>query len=61
MLRIAGADSAEIGQRLTSRLEDAEFDLQHVILADIALSEQPARAADGTTELVIEALTIARD
>lgn len=60
-LRITGADSAEIGCRLTTEIEDAEFDLQRFILADIAVADGGVRAVDGATEIAIEALTIASD
>ena len=43
------------------RLEDAEFVIPGVIVADIAIVEPPRRARDGSTELAIEALTVASD
>ncbi len=58
-LRIAGADSAAVAERLTSGLEDAQFHIPGQIVADIALVEKPQPTADGSTALNIEALTIA--
>ena len=60
-LRVSGADSAEIAERMCMGLEDAEFSIPGMLVADIALVGQPRRAADGATELMIEALTILAD
>ncbi len=56
--RIIGPQSAAVAQRLTHRLEDAEFVIPGQIVADVALAGEPERCADGSTALIIEALTI---
>ena len=42
-------------------LEDAEFSIPGIIVADIALAETPKFALVGSTSLIIEALTISED
>jgi hypothetical protein len=42
-------------------LEDAEFSIPGVIVADIAAAGAPVRAPDGSTSIRIEALTVAAD
>jgi hypothetical protein len=42
-------------------LEDAEFSIPGVIVADIAVLGEPERAIDGSTMIVIEALTVGDD
>jgi hypothetical protein len=56
-LRVAGSDSAEAVEPMCSGLGDAEFSIAGLLVADIALAATPRQAADGATELVIEALT----
>lgn len=58
-LRICGPDSAAAVGRLTSGLEEAEFDIPGQIVADIAVVGGPDRASDGSTTLNLEALTVA--
>ena len=58
-LRISGADSGVVAERMCTDLEDCEFSIAGLVVADIALAGTPRRAPDGATELVIEALTIA--
>lgn len=60
-LRIAGADSADIAERMCTGLEDAEFSIPGILVADIAVVGQPRPAADGATDIMIEALTILAD
>ena len=60
-LRVTGTDSAAVVARMCDGLEDAEFSIPGLLVADIGLVGTPNRAADGSTELVIEALTIADD
>jgi hypothetical protein len=57
-LRIRGAGSGQIAQRLCAGLEDAEFDIPGQIVADIAIRGEPARQPDGAVVINIEALTI---
>jgi hypothetical protein len=58
-LRIAGPHSDAVAQRLTHGLEDADFVIPGQIVADLAVVSGPERTGDGSTQLSIEALTIA--
>ena len=42
-------------------LEDAEFSIPGVIVADIGLADAPAYGRDGSTTIIVEALTVAAD
>lgn len=57
-LRIPGAGSGAVAERLLAGLADAEFDIPGQIVADIAVRSAPSRLADGSVVLDIEALTI---
>jgi len=58
-LRISGSDSGAVAERMCAGLEEHEFSIAGIVVADVALAGTPTRAPDGATELVIEALTIA--
>ena len=58
-LRVTGRGSSEVAERIGAGIQDAEFNIPGQIVADIAVSGEPAHAADGSTVLTIEALTIA--
>jgi hypothetical protein len=60
-LRIRDPDSRYIAERMCAGLEDAEFSIPGVIVADIGLAEPATRGMDGSTSLTIEALTVAED
>ena len=60
-LRVTGLDSGEVVERMCAGLEDAEFSIPGLLVADVGTVVTPRRAPDGATELVIEALTIASD
>ena len=60
-LRVSPPHSDAIAQRMCANLEDAEFAIPGLIVADIAVSGAPRRSADGSTHVTIEALTIAED
>ena len=60
-LRVSPPHSDAIAQRMCAGLEDAEFSIPGLIVADIAVAGAPRRSADGSTTLIIEALTIAGD
>ena len=60
-LRIPGPDSRLVVDRMCDGLEDAEFSIPGVIVADIALAKPPALAPDGSVTITIEALTVAAD
>jgi hypothetical protein len=57
-LRVPAPNSGEVVERLCNGLEDAEFRLPGLIVADITVCGEPARASDGATSVTIEALTI---
>jgi hypothetical protein len=48
-------------ERICAGLEDAEFSIPGVIVADIGVAGIARRAADGSTSLTIEALTVTED
>ena len=58
-LRVTAPASEEVVRRITSGLEDAEFQIPGHLVADIAVVGMPERSNDGSTILCIEALTIA--
>ena len=60
-MRVPGPDSAAIVQRMCNGLEEAEFSIPGVIVADIARLGEARRELDGSTTLTIEALTIGDD
>jgi len=60
-LRIPGPDSRLVMERMCDGLEDADFSIPGVIVADVALAEAPLHALDGSTIITIEALTVAAD
>lgn len=60
-LRVTGPDSPEVVRRMCTGLEEAEFSIHGLFVADICVAGTPRRAPDGATELIIEALTIAAD
>ena len=60
-LRITGPHSAQVAERMSAGLADAEFSIPGTIVADIAVVGAPRRSSDGATELMIEALTVAAD
>lgn len=57
-LRIPAPDAQIIAARLVDGIEDAEFSIPGHIVADIAVPAPPARAADGSVTVAIEALTV---
>lgn len=60
-LRVIGSGSAEIAQRICAGVEDAEFSIPGVIVADIAAVGTPTRGLDRSTEFMIEALTVSEN
>ena len=60
-LRVTGPDSSQVTERMCAGLEDAEFSIPGLLVADIRTVGKPRRTPDGATELIIEALTIASD
>jgi hypothetical protein len=60
-LRIHRPGSGEVARRMCDGIADAEFSIPGLLVADIALDGAPPTAPDGSTDLIIEALTIAAD
>ena len=60
-LRVTGCDSRQVVERMCAGLEDVEFSIPGVLVADIAIVGSPRRASDGAMELVVEALTVSED
>jgi hypothetical protein len=60
-LRVPGADSRPVVRRMCAGLEEAEFSIPGMIVADICVAASPRREADGSTIIVIEALTVTED
>ena len=60
-LRVPGPDSMIVLERMCDGLEDAEFNLRGLIVADIVVTDGPHQATDGSATLTIEALTVADD
>ena len=60
-LRVAGPGAGEAVRRMCAGLDDAEFSIPGIIVADIGVIGAPSQAIDGSIELTIEALTISED
>jgi hypothetical protein len=60
-LRVPAPDSHAVVQRMCAGLEEVEFSIPGVIVADIGVAGAPSRAPDGSTLITIEALTVAED
>ena len=60
-LRITGPHSESFAQRMVHRIEDSEFAIPGVLVADIAVTEGPARQRDGSVAVTLEALTLESD
>ncbi len=59
-LRLIGPDAAAAAQSLCNDLEDAEFSIPGLIIADIGLCGPPRQSTDGSLEISLEAPTIAK-
>ena len=57
-LHIVGSYADAYAARLSHRLEDAEFSIPGILVADIALGDGPDVLSDGSVVLSIEALTV---
>jgi len=60
-MRLPGPRAGEIVERMCAGLEDAEFSIPGIIVADIAVLGDPKRALDGSVSVTIEALTVSED
>ena len=58
-LRILGDRAANLAERLTCGLADAEFAIPGHLVADITVVGEPRREVDGGLTVTIEALTLA--
>jgi hypothetical protein len=60
-LRVTGSDSETAVCRMCDGLEDAEFSIPGILVADIAVTSEPERALDLSTSVTIEVLTVSGD
>jgi hypothetical protein len=60
-LRVPGPGSSQIVERMCAGLEDAEFSISGVVVADIGVAGEPSHGLDGSISLVVEALTVSND
>jgi hypothetical protein len=60
-LRVAGPAPDDAVRRMCAGLDDAEFSIPGLLVADVGVIGAPAQAIDGSIELTIEALTISED
>jgi len=60
-LRVTGANSGHVVDRMCAGLEDAEFSIPGLLVADIQVVGSPVRSPGGSIELTVEALTISED
>ena len=60
-LRVTAPDSRLIVDRMCAGLEDAEFSIPGVIVADIGVVGEIKSSFDRSTSVTIEALTVAED
>ena len=60
-LRVTGPDARIAVERMCDGLEDAEFSIPGVIVADVGVAGTPSRSLDGSINLSIEALTVSED
>jgi hypothetical protein len=60
-LRVPGPDSMATVERMCAGIEDAEFTIPGIIVADIVPLGEPQRGLDGSLSLTIEALTVSED
>ena len=59
VIRITGPHSDAVARRMTHGIEDADFIIPGQIVADISVVGEAKPCSDGSTELSLEALTIA--
>lgn len=57
-LHIIGANADAHAARMAHRLEEAEFAIPGILVADIIISDGPKILFDGSATLAIEALTV---
>jgi hypothetical protein len=60
-VRVTGSDSGSGVERMLRGLEDAEFSIPGLVVADIAVLGEPERTLDGSIIVRIEALTVGDD
>jgi hypothetical protein len=57
-LRVRGPQAEDHAARMIDRLDDAEFSIPGLLVADIGVTESPDKQRDGSIALTIEALTL---
>ena len=57
-LRVSPPHAQAIAERMCAGLEEAEFSIPGLIVADIAVTEGPVSEKDGSACVTVEALTI---
>lgn len=57
-MRITGEQAVGFAARMVHRLEDSEFSIPGILVADIAVADEPNQGCDGSVALSIEALTL---
>jgi len=60
-LRIMPPDARIIVDRMCLGLEEAEFSIPGIIVADIGIADAPSHGLDGSISIKIEALTVSED
>lgn len=60
-LRITGSKTQEVANQMCAGLDECEFSIPAIVVADISLAGAPTANADGSMLLTIEALTVADD
>ena len=60
-VRVTGPSALTAVERMCAGLEDAEFDIAGIIVADINVVGAPGREPDGSVTVAIEALTVSED
>ena len=61
VLRVTGLNSTNVARRMCAGLEDSEFSVPGLIVADIAVVGTPRREPDGATAVMVEALTVSEN
>jgi hypothetical protein len=60
-LIVTRPNSQEVVARMCERLEEAEFSIPGIVVADIAIADAPSCGLNAETTVTIEALTVAAD
>ena len=60
-LRVSRPGSRAIVERMCDGIEEAEFSIPGILVADIGIAEEPRIGFDGATTVTLEALTVDSD